>query len=56
MTAELLATILLATCPLPDKVETNTCHEYLLNCAVGKVGEIETKVVEACITKWRNEK
>lgn len=50
---DLLVSIILAVCPMPDNVETTECHEKIVNCAVKKDGSIDEQSIQKCITERR---
>lgn len=50
--SELLVTMILAVCPMPSQVETTECHEFFVNCAVGKHGKVDEKGLNECLKKW----
>ena len=46
---ELLASIMIAVCPIPDSVDLTECHEQILNCAVELGGKINETTIEKCL-------
>lgn len=50
---ELLTTVILTVCPMPNTVETTECHEFLVNCAVKGSGTTDEQTIKYCVDRWR---
>ena len=48
---DLLVSILITVCPVPEDGGTNKCHEDLINCAVQEGGKIDETTIRECLDK-----
>lgn len=49
---EILVSVLLSVCPAPVDNYPNACMEDIMNCAVGKAGEIKREKIEECVKEY----
>lgn len=47
--SELLISIILSVCPVPDGAYTNECQESIINCAIQEGGKLNEKTIKECL-------
>lgn len=47
--SELLISIILAVCPIPDEAKTTECQEKIVNCAIQEGGKLDEATIKECL-------